>query len=63
MKHGALKQVKVLYPLTLPSKARRKAIERAVRSVVSRMSPQSRCYCGQYCATHRKLIALEKRGA
>jgi hypothetical protein len=58
MKHGPLYPKQVLYPVTLPPPARRRAIERAVDAVVSRKKPQSLCYCGKFCATHRKLLAM-----
>jgi len=53
--HGRIFPERVLYPVKLPSLARRKAIERAVTTVVSKMRPRSLCRCGKFCATHRKL--------
>lgn len=60
-RHGALYPDRILYPVNPPPKARREAIERAVDEVVSRMKPRGLCYCGKFCATHRKLVALRDK--
>jgi hypothetical protein len=57
-KHGPLYPAKVLFPVTLPSPAKRRRIERAVTEVVSRMRPQGLCWCGKFCATDRKLRSV-----
>src|SRR5688572_24146714 len=61
MRHGPLYPERVLYPVRLPLPARRRAIERAVDAVVARMKPRSLCYCGKFCATHRKLLAMRQQ--
>ena len=61
-KHGPLYPSKVLYPAKLPSPARRKRIEKAVAEVVAKTKPRSLCWCGKFCALHRKLIGLRRRG-
>jgi hypothetical protein len=55
MKHGPLYPREILYPVKLPR--RHKAISRAVSEVVARTKPRSLCVCGEFCATHRKLVA------
>lgn len=57
-KHGPVYPEKVLYPLSGPSPAKRKRIERAVTEVVRKMRPRSLCWCGKFCALHRKLQGL-----
>jgi hypothetical protein len=53
--HGPLYPPQVLYPVgRIPAK-RRRAIEKAVDLVVSKMKPHSLCWCGKFCATDRKL--------
>lgn len=59
MKHGPIYPERVLYPVTLPRK--HKAISRAVDEVVRKMKPSSLCYCGEFCALHRKLAAMKQR--
>lgn len=56
MRHGPMFPERVLYPVKLPR--RHKAISKAVEAVVSRTKPRSLCYCGKFCATHRKLVAI-----
>lgn len=58
MKHGPLYPERVLYPVTLPKQHER--ISRAVGKVVSKMKAGSLCYCGQFCATHRRLAAMKQ---
>lgn len=58
MKHGPLYPERVLYPVRLPKHHER--ISRAVEKVLSKMKAGSLCYCGKFCATHRKLAAMKQ---
>lgn len=58
-KHGPMFPREVLYPVRRPAAAKR--IDRAVAKVVSKMRPISLCWCGKFCATHRKLAALQRQ--
>lgn len=60
MKHEIIKFPKVLYPVNRSKKA--KAIERAVREVISK-TPRSFCTCGRNCAVNKKYLAGQTANA